>query len=302
VPRLADPTAWRDVLAVHRLEFPFPVNYLCYATCGACFAAGDAARLLDLPALAAIIANLLLIVAGLALNTAADVRTDERHHERHHLAQAARRIGTARLVRWVVAELTVALLLACLAAAAAAGRPLVAVTAVVIVVLQVLYNVEPVRLKRRGLTGVAAFCTAVLVLPFLLSYWVVRPDVDAASWLVVAGLGALSVGRMTSWSVPDRDADAATGLGTPAVRYGAAGALVRSVVVMIVGLVVTGWGLWWRFGPLWAVPLVALQGTFVLAQLRRGTDLASPRHIRHRVMPPATIAAVALTVVPLIAP
>lgn len=301
MPRLADPTAWRDVLAVHRLEFPFPVNYLCYATCGACFAAGDAARLLDRPVLAASIANVLLIVAGLALNTAVDVRTDERHHERHHLARAARRIGTARLVRWVVAELAVALLLACLAAAAVA-RPLVAVTAVVILVLQVLYNVEPVRLKRRGLTGVAAFCMAVLVLPFLLSYWVVRPDVDAPSWLVVAGLGTLSAGRMTSWSVPDRDADAATGMGTPAVRYGAAGALVRAVGVMIVGLVLTGWGLWWRFGPLWALPLVALQGTFVLAQLRRGTDLANSRRIRRRVMPPVTIATVALTVTPLIAP
>lgn len=286
---------------MHRLELPFPVNYLCYATCGACYAAGDAARLLDLPVLAAGSANLLLIVAGLVLNTAVDVRTDERHHERRHLARAARRIGTTRLVRWVVAELAVALLLACLATAAAA-RPLVAVTAVVIVVLQVLYNVEPVRLKRRGLTGVAAFCTAVLVLPFLMSYWAVRPDVDAPSWLVVAGLGALSVGRMTSWSVPDRDADAATGMGTPAVRYGVAGALARSVVVMIVGLALTGWGLWWRFGPLWALPLVALQGTFVLAQLRRGTDLASARRIRRRVMPSATIATVALTVTPLIAP
>lgn len=311
MPRLAntaeatDPAAWRDLLAVHRLEFPFPVNYLCYASCGACFAAGDPARLADLTVLAAITANLLLIVAGLVLNTAVDVRTDERHRERQHLARAARRLGTRRLARWAVTELTVALLLACLVAVSA-DRPLIAATAVVITVIHVLYNVEPVRLKRRGLAGVAMFCTATLVLPFLLSYWTVRAHVDAPSWPIVAGLGILSVGRMTAWSVPDHDADASTGMRTPSVRYGPAGALSRSVAFVIVGLAVTGWGLWWRFGPMWTLPLVALQGAFLYEPVvqvhRRRADVTSAHRIRRRAMPAVMTGTVALTVAPLIAP
>jgi 4-hydroxybenzoate polyprenyltransferase len=289
------------VVAVHRLEFPFPVNYVCYASWGACFAAGDAARLLDPAVLAAVAANLLLLPAGLALNTAADVRTDERHRERWYLARAARRFGTGRLVRWAVAELAVAVSFAALAAGWA-GRPLVVATAVVIIVLQVLYNVEPVRLKRRGLTGVVAFCAATLLLPFLLSHWAIRPDIGVPSWLVGVGVWVLSIGRMTAWSVPDRAADSATGIRTPSVRHGHTGALARSVAIMIVGLVVAGCGLWWRFGPVWALPLVALQGAFpfgAVVQLRRG--LASSWRIGRGAMIPAMIGMVALTVTPLVA-
>jgi lycopene elongase/hydratase (dihydrobisanhydrobacterioruberin-forming) len=295
VSRLASAASRRDVLAVHRLEFPFPVNYVCYASWGACFAAGDVAALADPAVAAAVVANLLLITAGLVLNTAADVRTDERHREKRYLARAARRFGTGTLIGAAVAEAAAGLLLACLAAVWA-GRPLVAVTAVVIIVTQVLYNVEPVRLKRRGLTGVAAFCVAEVVLPFPLSYWAVRPDVAAACWPIVAGLGILSIGRMTQWSVPDRAADVSTGIETPSVRYGQTGAMSRAVALMIAGLVLAGWGLWWRFGVLWAVPLVAL----LAVQLRRRP--ASSRHIRLATMTPAMIGMVALTLTPLVAP
>jgi 4-hydroxybenzoate polyprenyltransferase len=301
VPRLANPLTWRDIRAVHRLEFPFPVNYLCYATWGACFAAGDVARLRDPAVLAVIGANLLLMLSGLAFNTVVDAHTDERHREKRRLARAARRFGTDRLARWAAAEVAVGLLLACLAAVWAA-RLLLAVTAVAIVVAHLLYNAEPVRLKRHGLAGVAVFCVGGLVLPFLLSYWAVRPDVDATSWLLVAGLGTQSVGRMTSWSVPDRGPDSATGLRTPSVRHGVTGALVHSTVLLLAGLALTGVALWWRFGPLWTVPLVVLQGAVLydsVGQLR-GADV-TVRRIRRRVMSPAMLGTVALTITPLVA-
>jgi lycopene elongase/hydratase (dihydrobisanhydrobacterioruberin-forming) len=286
----------RDVLAVHRLEFPFSVNYLCYASWGACFAVGDAEQLLDFPVLGAMVVNLLLIVAAMVLNTAADVRTDELHRERRHLVGAARRFGRDRAVRWAATEMTVAMLLAGLVAAWSACPAVVAVAAAVIVI-QVFYNVEPVRLKRRGLTGVAVFCVSVIVLPFLLSYWVVRSEVDAPVLAIVGGLWLLAVGRMTLWSVPDLAADTTTGMRTPVVRYGSTGAVALSVTVVIAGLVLTGWGLWWRFGPAWALPLVALQGAVLF-----GAVTPSSRRIRRRAMPPVTIGAVALTVTPLIAP
>jgi lycopene elongase/hydratase (dihydrobisanhydrobacterioruberin-forming) len=286
----------RDVLAVHRLEFPFSVNYLCYASWGACFAVGDAEQPPELPVLGAVIMNLLLIVAAMALNTAVDVRTDEQHPERRHLVGATRRIGRDRAFRWAVWEMSIAMLLAGLVAVWSA-RPGVLVAAVMIIVIQVLYNVEPVRLKRRGLTGVAVFCGSLMVLPFVLSYWAVRPELDTSIWVIVGGFWVLAIGRMTLWSVPDLVVDTATRMRTPVVRYGPARTVALSVTVVIAGLVLIGWGLWWRFGPVWALPLVVLQGTFLSGALS-----PSSRRIRRRAMPPATIGTVALTVTPLVAP
>jgi lycopene elongase/hydratase (dihydrobisanhydrobacterioruberin-forming) len=73
--------------------------------------------------------------------------------------------------------------------------------------------------------------------------------------------------------------------------------VVISNAIVLAGLVLTGWGLWWRFGPAWALPLTALQGAFLA-----GSVSPSSRRIRRRAMPPVTIGMVALTVAPLIAP
>ncbi|MFD2396991.1 hypothetical protein ACFSVJ_09520 [Prauserella oleivorans] len=62
------------------------------------------------PVVAAAVAAFVLTVAGLALNTAVDIRTDERHAERHELAGAAKRLG-GRLpaLRWAIGEMAVGL-------------------------------------------------------------------------------------------------------------------------------------------------------------------------------------------------
>jgi lycopene elongase/hydratase (dihydrobisanhydrobacterioruberin-forming) len=292
-----------DLLAVHRLEFPFGVNFFCYATWGSCFAVTGAARLLDLTVLGTVLANLLLITSGLALNTAADLRTDERHAERGRLAGAARRLSRRRILRWVTTEMLVAVLLTGLVAVRAHRPPLVAAAAVIIT-LHVLYNTEPVRLKRRGLLGVTAFCAAVLVLPFLLSYWAIRPELDAPIRPVVVGLGILAVGRMTLWSVPDAAADTATGMRTPAVRYGPAGALALALAVMIIGLALAAWGLLWRYGPVWTLPPVAVQASLlygVVLALRHPEDRPTSARIRRRAMPPVTLGMLAMAAIPLIA-
>jgi 4-hydroxybenzoate polyprenyltransferase len=290
---------------IHRLEFPLPVNYVCYASLGACFAAGGVRPLGNVSVLGAIVVNLTLIVAPQALNTAADVSTDELHPERGRLTGAVRRFGRDRVIRWAGAELAGAALLAGLVSLWV-GRPLIAAAAAATIALQVLYNSEPVRLKRHGLAGVAAFCAATLVLPFLLSYWAVRPDVDAAAGLVITGLWMLAAGRMTLWSIPDLAADAATGMRTPSVRYGRTGALVYCTALLAAGLVLTGWGLWWRYGPGWALPLVAMQATFLgsaLILLRHPGEQGrvSKARILRRMTPPVTIGTVALTVTALVA-
>jgi lycopene elongase/hydratase (dihydrobisanhydrobacterioruberin-forming) len=305
MPGLAARTAWRDVALIHRLELPLSVNYVCYASLGACFAAGGVRSLGHVTVLVAIVANLPLIVGPQALNSAADAGTDERHAERARLTSAVRRYGRRRVTGWAAAELAGAALLAGLVAVWS-SRPLIAAVAVLAVALQVLYNADPVRLKRHGFAGIAAFCAATLVLPFLLSYWAVRPDVDATAGLVAAGLWLLATGRMTLWSIPDIAADAATGMRTPPVRHGAAAALTSCAALLVTGLLLTGWGLWWRYGPWWALLLVAPQATFlagVVGLLRRPdrTARVSKAHILRRMTPPVTVGTVGLLITPLLA-
>jgi 4-hydroxybenzoate polyprenyltransferase len=134
------------------------------------------------------------------------------------------------------------------------GRWFVAGIATMSIVMQLLYNLEPVRLKRRGFAGAGVFGLSMATLPCLLSYSAVRSGFEPAVWPIFASLGVMAIGRTAWWSVPDRIAAVATGMATPTVRYGAARALVLSCVVMGAGLGLLGWGLWWRYGPAW-VPL-----------------------------------------------
>ncbi|EHR49454.1 4-hydroxybenzoate polyprenyltransferase-like prenyltransferase [Saccharomonospora marina XMU15] len=267
MPRLADTSSvWRDLADVHRLEYPFPVNYSCYAVWGACLAITEPAGLLTAPVALAVLANLLLITSGLALNTAVDIRTDAEHRERGYLARAAQRFGRARLLRWTAAEMAAALALA-VAISAWTGRWVATLAAVAAVTLHVFYNVEPVRLKRRGLAGTFVFCAALVVLPPLLSYSAVRAGFEPFLWPVLLGMCALAGGRLIWWSAPDVESDSATGMRTPNVRYGPVRALLLAYAIMAVGMVALLWGLWSRYGYLAAAAATAAHWIFVFGTL-----------------------------------
>lgn len=301
MPRLATRTAWQDFVVIHRLHFPLPVNYACYAVWGILFAQTGQERLLTVPAILAFAANLVLIVAPLALNVAVDVPTDSRHVEKRHLAGAAGRFGRARALEWASTEL---LLGAASVLAIGIGRgrwqPLACASAIVLA--QLLYNVEPFRLKRRGLAGSVAFGVASVGLPCLLGYTAVRSDVGTAMWLVVAGVSVLSVGRTVWWALPDYAADTASGIATPTVRYGLVRTHRLACGLLVGGLVLLAWGLWWRYGPGWAALGVAAHGVFlgaVVAQFR-GTP-PDARNMLRRTMPVVTLGEVLIALVPLAA-
>jgi lycopene elongase/hydratase (dihydrobisanhydrobacterioruberin-forming) len=297
---------WRDIAVIHRLEYPLPITYLCYAGWGACFAVGDIRRLLDAVVLLAIAANALIILAALALNNAVDIRTDRRHRDKGYLASAVLRFGRARTFRWAAAE-TAAGLASAVAVSLWTGRWIVTGIATATVVLHLLYNTEPVHLKRRGLTGSAVFGTALVGLPFLLAYCAVQSSFPASGWLIVGGLSVLAVGRTAWWSVPDQAADTVTGIATPPVRYGAVCALALSCLILLAGLGLLGWGLWWRYGAGWVIPGIAAHGVFLAGVLIflfgaiSNRDLPSSVSMRSRAMPLVMIGEVALAVVPLVA-
>ncbi|WP_177228781.1 UbiA prenyltransferase family protein [Amycolatopsis sacchari] len=301
MPGLGVRPSWHDVVVLHRLQFPLPVNYVCYALWG-CLFAGPA--LLRTPAaLLAVAADLLLIVAPLALNVAVDMATDSQHADKGYLAGAAGRIGRSRALNWSIAELAVAFA-AVVAIGVGWGRWWPLGIAVVTVAAQLLYNVEPARLKRRGLAGSVAFGVASVGLPVLLGYTAVAPAVPATVWLIIAGASLISVGRTVWWALPDYDADVASRIATPTVRYGPARTLVVACGFVVVGLVLLGWGLWARYGA-WALLGLAPHGGFLallVAQLPatlRGHPPRAGSQLR-RTLPVATLGEVLTALVPLL--
>ncbi len=296
---------WRDVARIHRLEYPFPVHYLCHAALGACYAASDVQQLFTAPVLLAIIANLLSIVGGNTLNSAVDISTDAHTQDKRDIAHAALRLGRHHAMSWTATEMAFALAVAT-ATSLWLDRALIAVGVALTIALCLLYNLEPVRLKRRGFANPITIGLTMGPLPSLVSYSAVRPDLTVSVWLIFIGLGTLITGRALWWAVPDQIGDKATGMTTPTVQYGAFQAIVIACVVTVAGLGLLGWGLWWRFGPLWAWLGVAVSGAFLLSKLallRRLPDytLPNPTQMRRRDLSSVMIADILLVLLPLAA-
>ncbi|SDX17745.1 4-hydroxybenzoate polyprenyltransferase [Amycolatopsis xylanica] len=283
------------VLVVHRLEFPLPVSYLCYAVWGACLARGDIEIFAEPLVYVTVLVNLLLMVGGLALNVAVDFETDRRHAGKDYLAGATLRLGRTRVLQLSIAETTVALVLAGLVAVWANHWPVV-VFAGITALLHQLYNIDPFRLKRK-VAGPFVFGAAMVPLPCLLAYSAFRADFAPALWPFLLGVCSLSVGRTIWWSVPDHAVDTATGFTTPAVRFGSAGALRMASLTVLVGTALLGWSLWWLYGPVWAAVGMAAHVIFLL----RMTSSVYPRHMLKHTMPIVMLGDIALVVIPLIA-
>lgn len=294
----------RDLAVVHRLEYPLSVHYLGYSVLGACYAATGAGQLVTAPAILAVLANFALVVSMNSLNTAADVDTDTRSGDKGYVSGAALRLGMRRLV-WLAAGEMAFALITTTALAVSTGRWYLPASAALVVLLHVLYNLEPIRLKRRGAANPATLGISLGLLPGIISYGALRPGVELSVWPILLAWSVLITGRAWWWSVPDRAADAATGMSTPAVQHGAVRTLATSAVLTGVGLALLGWGLWWRHGWPWALAGVSISAGFlacVLPPLRGGTRaLPDATHMRMRSMSLVVLANLFVALVPLLA-
>jgi 4-hydroxybenzoate polyprenyltransferase len=295
---------WRDVVRIHRLEYPFPVRYLCHAVVGACYAVSDVYQLFTGPVLLSVTANFLTFVGGTALNSAVDISTDTHTEGKCDIAHAVFRLGRHQVMSWAATEMTVTLAIAT-TVALWLDRALIAAGVALAVALWLLYNCEPVRFKRRGFANPLAIALIFGPLPSLVSYSAVRPDLTASAWLIFIGLGALITGRALWSTVPDQIGDQATGMTTPTVRYGAWRVMVIVCSVTVVGMGLLGWGLWWRYGPLWALAGAALYGPFLLSKLvllhrLPNCALPHPTQLRRRNLSSVMVADILLALLPLV--
>lgn len=291
----------RDLVLVHRLQFPLPLSYLGQAVWGACFAVWTPRQMLSWPVLTVILANALLIVGPLVLNVILDLDTDSEseHREKSTIATAAKRFGRIPLVILSATEMAAGVLLAG-GVSIVLGRPQLVATALGIVLAHVMYNVEPLRLKRHGMAGAIVFGLGATTCPALLTYLAVDPAVPAPIWLVFAGLGAMAIGRTAWWSLPDRAVDLAVRQDTPAVRYGFGGTIVRACLLMGAGLLLLAWGLWWLSGAAWCAAGIAAYTVFLADVLRTGRHPASAKRMLRRAMPVIALGDLLLAAIPLV--
>lgn len=273
--------AWgaRDLYRVHRLEFPFPVAYVCHALWGACYAATEPGQLARTPVVLAVVANLIPLVAQNVLNAAMDIPADARTPGKSGIARAASRLGRSRLIGIASAEMALALLLAAWVAVHL-GRPLVAAGVAVGILVEYLYNLDPVRLKKRGLANPVSLGAHFSALPFLSTANAVRPDLPGFLWPLTFGLWLLLIGRTLWWSLPDAPADRAAGLAPPAVRYGSSRALLLAGAATATALALIGWGLTWSLGPPAAVLGTTACGVFLISKLRMTATAVRAMHER----------------------
>ncbi|MET8336837.1 UbiA family prenyltransferase [Streptosporangium canum] len=298
-------TQGRALIRIHRLEYPFPAVYACHVLWGACFAATDPRQLFTVPVLVTLLANLLAVVSQNPLNAALDIRADTHTRGKDSIATATRRLSPAVAFRCAAIEKTLALALAT-AVSVGLGRPAVAIGVGLAIVLHLLYNLEPVRLKRRGFANPAYFALTFAFLPCVSTYSALRPDVPAPVWLVFAGLAVLLFGRSLWWSIPDLAGDAAAGDRPPAVRHGAYRSLLVACAATAGALVLAGWGLWWLYGPAWSLLGVAACAAFLVDKLGLLTgisddNLPDERTMRKRSLSMVLAADLLLVVIPLVA-
>ncbi len=301
VRRVPRPRArWRDVAAVHRLHGPLLAAYLAYAVWGELYGTDDTASRLSTTAIITVVANLLVIIAGLSLNTAADVHSDGADTGKARLVAATRRVGGAgRVVWWSVVEAVTALVMA-VAVSVVSGRWPIAITVAVNLAAHGAYNLEPLRVKRRGWFGPLLFGTAIVGLPALASYFAVRSDVDTSTVTILVGASLAAAGRTAVLSVPDRDADELAGLGTAVVRSGVAGTVTLAGALIVTGVLLIVGSMWWRYGLAWAVVAVVAQAVYLAGMLGvRGPGGLS--RTRRRAVPLTLVADATLVVIPLLA-
>jgi 4-hydroxybenzoate polyprenyltransferase len=296
---------WRSLYWVHRLEFPFSVYYLCHAGWGASWAVHDPRQLLATPVLAIVVANICHLVGEVVLNAALDVDADAGNPEKHEVAGASQLLGRRALLGLATVELALPVLIAG-AVSIYLSRPSIVAWMAVIVALQVSYNVEPVRLKRRGMANPVTLALTYAVLPALPVYLAVRPAVPPWMWLVLLGMLFAVAGRTLWWAIPDHDADLAVHDSTAVVRLGVFRSLAVACLLSTVGAALIGASLWWRYGPLWALLGMASAGLFPVIQLRqlgRGAEkgLFRAARMRRRDLPLALATDLAVAVIPLAA-
>jgi 4-hydroxybenzoate polyprenyltransferase len=268
------PTLVAAIKTLHRFEVG-PV-YFFVLVWGMFIAARRPSDLWSAAAILALFINGLSLFSGFVLNNYSDYPIDRRSQLKGYIADAVERVGLRRtlILYWIEQAVTVA---AAAAVSVLLHNWLFVVVKLIGIGAGMMYNGEPFRMKRRGIWNPILFSIRFGFVPGMIAYFAVHGggSIGAGAWLVLAGATLLSFSRGFWNSVSDTDEDRAENIVTAAVRYGARTAMICAVISLVPACLLIGAGLWWMFGPAYAIAGAAgAVGATVYRYLllRRATD------------------------------
>jgi 4-hydroxybenzoate polyprenyltransferase len=254
-PPRARPTLIAAIKTLHRFEVG-PI-YFFVLIWGMFVAARRPSDLWSAAAILALFINGLSLFSGFVLNNYSDYPIDRRSKIKGYVADAVERVGLRKTfaLYWTEQALTVA---AAAAISMLLHNWLFVVVKLAGIVSGMMYNAEPVRMKRRGIWNPIMLSIRFGFVPGMIAYFAVHGGtIGVGGWLVLLGVTLLSFSRGFWNSVSDTDEDRAENILTPAVRYGPRAAMTGAVASLVPACALIAAGLWLLLGPLYALVGVA---------------------------------------------
>jgi 4-hydroxybenzoate polyprenyltransferase len=254
-PPRALPTLIAAIKTLHRFEVG-PI-YFFVLIWGMFVAARRPSDLWSAAAILALFINGLSLFSGFVLNNYSDYPIDRRSKIKGYVADAVERVGLRKTfaLYWTEQALTVA---AAAAISMLLHNWLFVVVKLAGIVSGMMYNAEPVRMKRRGIWNPIMLSIRFGFVPGMIAYFAVHGGtIGVGGWLVLLGVTLLSFSRGFWNSVSDTDEDRAENILTPAVRYGPRAAMTGAVASLVPACALIAAGLWLLLGPLYALVGVA---------------------------------------------
>jgi 4-hydroxybenzoate polyprenyltransferase len=266
------PTLIAAIKTLHRFEVG-PV-YVFVLIWGMFVAAGQPSDLWSAAAVLAFFINGLSLFSGFVLNNYSDYPIDRRSQIKGYIADAVERVGLRKTLTlyWIEQALTV---VAAAAVSVLLHNWLFVVVKLAGIVSGMMYNAEPLRMKRRGLWNPIMLSIRFGFVPGMIAYLAVHDGtIGPGGWMLLVGATVLSFSRGFWNSVSDTDEDRAEHIVTPAVRYGPRAAMACAVASMVPACVLIAAGLWLALGPLYAIGVVGAAGATLsrFSVLRRTGD------------------------------
>ena len=211
---------------------------------------------------------------GAQANTLSDYELDKRDERKKELVQALDSFGHKKVKIVMILEFCLALVLVSIFMHIQEKLILLPLW-IVGISLGVAYSAPPLRLKSRSWVAPVSLILVLAIFPVLFAFYTFTFEINTFFLISLGGLALTIYGVIIPTEIRDYFGDKAMNIITMTVRLGLSGATLLSVILLSVGAVLTGTGLFleWLFNKqllfsvfILVIPIAVL---FVLAKFRK---------------------------------